>query len=125
MSGFPRKHKCVDDTLLYDAGIEQTFWHTYDFLERCAMVGVTLKQEKFMFCCREVEFVGFHVGWEAYKPTEDRLSAIRHFTMPGQPTITDVRSLFGFVNQLAPFLATAPIIEPFTDLLKKPTGRKV
>ncbi|MPC61064.1 hypothetical protein E2C01_055127 [Portunus trituberculatus] len=89
------------------------------------MVGVTLKPEKFMFCRSEVEFVGFHVGWEAYKPTEDRLSAIRHFTMPGQPTITDVRSLYGFVNQLAPFLAIAPIMEPFRDLLKKATGRKV
>ena len=73
ISDFPRKHKCVDDTLLYDASIEQAFWHTYDFLERCARRGITLKPEKFVFCRREVEFVGFHLGWEAYKPTEDRL----------------------------------------------------
>ena len=125
MSDFPRKHKCVDDTLLYDAGVEQSFWHTYDFLELCAKRGITLKPEKFVFCQRQVEFVGFNLGWEAYKPTEDRLSAIRLFTMPSQPTITEIRSLFGFVNQLAPFLATAPIMEPFRDLLKKPTGRKV
>ena len=110
---------------MYDANVEQAFWHTYDFLERCARRGITLKAEKFVFCRREVEFVGFHLGWEAYKPTEDRLSAVRHFTMPSQPTITDVRSLFGFVNQLAHILATAPIMEPFRDLLKKPTGRKV
>ena len=39
--------------------------------------------------------------------------------MPQKPTITDIRSWFGFVNQLAPFLAAAPIMEPFRDLLKK------
>ena len=121
---FPRKHKCVEDTLLYDSSVETSFWHTYDFLELCARRGITLKPEKFMFCRREVEFVGYHLGWEAYKPTEDRLSAIRNFALPSQPSITDIRSWFGFVNQLAPFLATAPIMAPFRDL-KKPTGRKV
>lgn len=45
--------------------------------------------------------------------------------MPAQPTITDVRSWFGFVNQLASFLATAPVMSPFRDLLKKPAGSKV
>ncbi|MPC20050.1 hypothetical protein E2C01_012981 [Portunus trituberculatus] len=29
-----------------------------------------MKPEKFKFCRRQVEFVGFHVGWDAYKPTE-------------------------------------------------------
>ena len=125
LSDFPCKHKCVDDTLLHDSSIEKSFWYTYDFLELCVRRGITLKPEKFMFCRREVEFVGFHIGWEAYKPTEDRLSAIRNFTLPTQPNITDIRSWFGFVNQLAPFLATAPIMAPFRDLLKRPTGRKV
>ncbi|XP_063888607.1 uncharacterized protein LOC135115606 [Scylla paramamosain] len=125
ISDFSRKQKCVDDTLLYNASTEQAFWHTYDFLEWCARRGITLKPEKFVFCQREVEFVGFQLGWEAYKPTEDRLSAIRHFTMPSQPTITNVKSLFGFVNQLALFLATGFIMEPFRNLLRKPTWRKV
>jgi len=121
----PRKHKCVDDTLLYDTSVEEAFWHTYDFLEVCAKARVTLKPEKFRFCRREVEFVGYHLGWDTYKPAEERLTAIRDFRMPAQPSITDVRSWFGFVNQLAPFLATAPLMAPFRDLLKKPVSRKV
>ena len=125
MTDFPHKHKCVDDTLLYDCSIEGAFWHIYDFLELCAKKDIILKPEKFRFCCREMEFVSFHLGWEEYRPTEDRLTAVRDFTMPAQPTITDVRSWFGFVNQLAPFLATAPVMTPFKDLLKKPTGKKV
>ncbi|XP_076036521.1 uncharacterized protein LOC143022265 [Oratosquilla oratoria] len=125
IAGIPRKFKCVDDTLLYDASVEDAFWHTYDFLETCAMKGVTLKTEKFRFCRRQVDFVGFHVGWDAYKPTEERLAAIRNFDMPVEPSITDIRSWHGFVNQLAPFLATAPVMEPFRELLRRPQGRKV
>ncbi|KAK3883907.1 hypothetical protein Pcinc_011809 [Petrolisthes cinctipes] len=124
VTDFPRKQKCVDDTLLYDSSVEGAFWHTYDFLELCAKKGITLKPEKFRFCKREVEFGDFHFGWEEYRP-EDRLVAIRNFTVPSQPTITDIRSWFGFVNQLAPFLAAAPVMTPFRDLLKKPTGSKV
>ena len=87
----PRKSKCVDDVLLHDTSVEQAFWHTYEFLETCAQKGITLNPEKFKFCCREVEFVGYHIGWEAYYPTEERLEALRSFTMPAKPTITDIR----------------------------------
>ena len=72
-----------------------------------------------------MDFVGFHLTWDAYRPTEDRPAAIRDFVMPAEPSITDIRSWFGFVNQIAPFLATAPIMAPFKDLLKKPTTKKV
>ena len=122
---FPRKHKCVDDTLLYDEGVEEAFWHTYAFLELCAERGITLNPEKFRFCRRDIDFVGYHLSWEGYRPTDDRLAAIRDFKMPTQPTITDVRSWYGFVNQVAPFVATAPVMEPFRDLLKHPTSKKV
>ncbi|XP_064106861.1 uncharacterized protein LOC135215838 [Macrobrachium nipponense] len=74
---------------------------------------------------REVDFVGFNLGWEAYKPTEERLAAIKNFPMPCQPPITDIRAWYGFVNQLAPFLATAPIMNTFREFLKKPTGKLV
>ncbi len=120
-----RKFKCIDDTLLHDESVEGAFWHAYELLEACARQGITLKPEKFRFGRREVEFVGFHVGWESYKPTDERLAAVRDFSMPAKPTLTDIRSWFGFVNQLAPFIATAPIMEPFRDLLKRPQGKRV
>ncbi|KAG0701317.1 Retrovirus-related Pol polyprotein from transposon 17.6 [Chionoecetes opilio] len=120
-----RKYKCVDDTLLYDTCVEDAFWHTYEFLDTCARAGVTLKPEKVWFCRREAEFVGFHLGWEHYQPTSESLTAIREFAMPDRPTITDIRSWHGMVNQLAPFLATAPVMEPFRELLKRPAGKRV
>lgn len=36
------------------------------------------------------------------------------------PTVTDVRACFGLVNQVAPLLAVALIMEPYRELLKKP-----
>ncbi|XP_068231981.1 uncharacterized protein [Palaemon carinicauda] len=110
---------------IYDDSIEGTFWHAYDSFETCAAKGITLKPEKFQFARREVDFVGFNLAWEAYKPTEEGLAAIKNFPMPRQPSITDVRAWYRFVNQLAPFLATAPIMIPFRELLKKRTGKLV
>lgn len=125
IQGIARKYKCVDDTLLYDSSIEEAFWHTYEFLATCATKGITLKPEKFRFARREVEFVGFRLGWDEYKPTDERLAAIKNFKMPNKPSISDIRSWYGFVNQLAPFLATAPIMKDFRELLKRPSGRSV
>lgn len=45
--------------------------------------------------------------------------------MPESPTLTDIRSWHGFVNQLAAFLTTEPIMEPFRELLHKPQREKV
>ena len=84
-----------------------------------------MNPEKFKFCRREVEFVGYNIGWEAYGPTEERLSAVRDFHMPAKPSITDIRSWFGLVNQSAPFLATVSVMQPFRDLLKKPASKSV
>lgn len=43
--------------------------------------------------------------------------------MPEELNITDICAWFGVVNQLAPFLSTAPIMEPFRDLLKTSDSR--
>ena len=69
----------------------------------------------------DYNFVGFHIGWDSYKPTDERLAAIQKFNMPEAPTLTDIRSWHGFVNQLA----TALVMEPFRELLRKPQGKKV
>ena len=123
----PRKGKVVDDTVIWDSDIVEAFYHTFDFLVLCAKNGVTLKPEKFKFARKEVDFCGFTIAWESFRPSDDSMSAIRNFPMPSEPTITDIRSWFGLVNQLAPFIATASIMAPFRDLLKssKLTSKKV
>ena len=125
IADIPRKLKCVDDTLLHDDSVSEAFWHTYDFLQRCLDNGVTLRPDKFSFCKRNVTFAGYLLGWEEYKPSHDLIKCITDFSMPPKPSLTDIRSWFGLVNQVAPFLAVAPIMEPFRELLKKPSGKTV
>lgn len=57
-----RKFKCIDDTLLYAAMVEESFWHACKLLETCVRKDITIKPEKFTFCKRETDFVEFHIG---------------------------------------------------------------
>ena len=127
ISDVPRKHKIVDDVLLYDKGIEEAFYHVFDYLYLCGENGITIHPGKFKFAQSQVDFVGYNIGCDDYKPSDDMLSAIRNFPMPDNPSLADIRSWFGLVNQVAPFLATAPVMAPFRDLLKpsNATGKKV
>ena len=42
-----RKIKLVDDTLLYNTDIKEAFYHTFDFVMRCAQNGIVLSKDKF------------------------------------------------------------------------------
>ena len=104
--------------MLHDTGIEESFWHAFDYLVLCWENGVTNNHSKFRFVKKEVDFVGFHVGWENYRPCDDMLRSIKEFQMPVQSSLADIRAWFGIVNQLVPFLVSAPLMSPFRDLLK-------
>ncbi|MPC88375.1 hypothetical protein E2C01_083276 [Portunus trituberculatus] len=45
--------------------------------------------------------------------------------MPAEPSLTDICSWHGFVNQLAHFLAIGPVMELFRELPRKPQGKRV
>lgn len=127
ISKVDRKIKIVDDVLLYDFSIEEGFFHTFDFLCLCALNGVTLNPPKFNFSQKRVDFVGFDIDWDNFKPSSSTMSAIKDFPMPDEPKLVDIRSWYGLVNQVAPFITLSPIMAPFRDLLKstKTSGNKV
>lgn len=50
LSDILRLHRIVDDTLLHDVSIKESFYHTLDFLNTCGSNGVTLNPKKFKFC---------------------------------------------------------------------------
>ena len=54
--------------MLHDPNIKKAFCHTFDYLVLCAENGVTLNKGKFKFAQREVEFVGYKVGWLDFHP---------------------------------------------------------
>ena len=68
-----RKIKLVNDTLLYDTNIKEAFYHTFDFLTRCAQNGIILNKDKFQFCEDTVQFGGLQITSSGVSPSESML----------------------------------------------------
>ena len=77
-----RKSKCVDDTIMWDDGIEEHWWRMIDFLNLLGRGGVILNREKFQFCQKSVDFAGFRVTSSEIKPLEKFIRAIKEFPTP-------------------------------------------
>ena len=113
----PRKVKIVDDALLWDSSIEESFFHTWDLLTIGATNGIVFSTSKFQFCQQEVRFGGLNITDSGVAPSDSMLSAIKEFPVP--KTLTDARSWFGLVNQVAWAYSVQPIMQPFRDLVKR------
>lgn len=113
----PRVVRCVDDSLLWDDNIEMSFWHTFEYVKKCADNGIIFNSEKFQFAMETAEFAGFEITADGYKPLRKLLNAVGNFPTP--TNITDVRSWFGLINQLSYTFAQAHVMAPFRELLTK------
>ena len=72
--------------------------------------------DKFKFCRETVEFAGLKITPNGIAPTDKILTAIKDFPQP--QNITDARSWFGLVNQVAWGYSLSSIMTPFRDLVK-------
>lgn len=115
----PRVVRCVDDSLLWDDNIEKSFWHTFEYLKKCADNGIIFNNDKFQFALETAEFAGFEITADGYKPLRKLLKAVSDFPTP--TNITDIRSWFGLINQLSYTFAQARVMTPFRELLTKKT----
>ena len=116
MSDYPQKQKIVDDCCSYDWKVDKHFFHICDFLTITARNGIIQNPAKFVFCRREVEFCGFRIRNDGVMPSEHTIEAIKNFPRP--KNLTDIRSLFGLVEQVSFCFAKSKYMEPFRDLLK-------
>ena len=116
----PRVVKIVDDALLYDESIEDAFYHTFDYLTLGAKNGIVFNKGKFQFCQEDVNFGGLRLTADGVAPSQTMLTAIMDFPTPS--TITDARSWFGLVNQVAWAYSLSPVMQPFRELVK-PSSR--
>ncbi|MCP3680923.1 MAG: hypothetical protein GY782_11975, partial [Gammaproteobacteria bacterium] len=124
VNGVRDKTKCVDDSLLWSNTLEEAFYKTCEYLTLTGKNGIIMNPKKFVFGKKEVEFAGFVIGKDTVKPSAKMLEAIEKFPEPR--TITDVRAWFGLVNQVSPFFAARPALQPFRELLKSPgTTKKI
>ena len=115
VSDIPNKTKCVDDTLMWSSSIEESFHQAVRWLDRCGWNGITLNIEKFVFAKENVEFTGFEITNSSVRPCPKLFDAIRNFPVP--TNITDMRSWYGLVNQVAYTFASAEVMSPFRRLL--------
>ena len=115
LSDFVRKERCVDDTIHYDDDLEEHWWRTIDFLRKVGESGIVLNPDKFQFCQKSVEFAGFRVGESSIEPLPKYLDGIRDFPTP--KTISDIRSWFGLVNQVANYAQLRDVMAPFRAYL--------
>jgi len=114
-ANFERVSRCVDDSLLWDLNIEEAFWHTYDYLKHCSENGIVFNRQKFEFAQETVEFAGFEMTPDGYRPPKRVLDSIRDFPTP--KSVTDIRSWFGAINQVAYAFSQSQTMAPFRDLL--------
>ena len=113
---FPNHLKCVDDSILWSDDISTNFYATCSFLDKCSAGGIIFNKDKFKFACEEVDYLGFHITNQGLKPTKEFVQNISSFPVP--TCITDVRSWFGCVQQIAYTFAASKILLPFRQLLR-------
>ena len=70
------KTKCVDDTLIWSADIEQAFNDAVLWLTRCGTNGITLNPKIFQFAQDTVQFAGFEISMSTVKPARKFTKAI-------------------------------------------------
>lgn len=97
--------------------IADTFFQAMRWLDICGKNGIILNSSKSQFSNDIVEFAGFEITPTTVRLCARYLEAIQHFPIP--QNITDVRSWFGLVNQVADTFAAAEKMLPFRELLKE------
>ena len=115
------KTKCIDDTLLWSNSLEESFFQACNWLDICGRNGITLNPENFIFGQETVEFAGCEITADSARPCRKFLNAIIDYPQPRN--ITDIRSWFGFINQVsyAFHISMTERMLPFRDFLKPGT----
>lgn len=115
LADFERQERIVDDNIHYDTDLAAHWWRTIELLSTLGTAGVVLNPDKFQFAQREVDFAGFRICDDRIDPLPKYFDAIRNFPVP--TSITDIRSWFGLVNQVANYGKLSDIMAPFRPFL--------
>ena len=119
VADIPNKTKCIDDVLLWSDTIKDSFFKAVQWLDLCGKNGITLNPNKFIFAQDTVEFAGFEITSDSVRPCKKFLRAILDFPEP--KNITDIRSWFELVNQVAYAFSMTDKMLPFRELLQPKT----
>jgi hypothetical protein len=71
--------RCVDDSCLWEETVEEQFMATCKYLTLGTNNGIVYTWKKFVFCQRELEFLGYWLGEDGVRSTLGMLESIRKF----------------------------------------------
>ena len=111
--------KIIDDVIQWSDTLEEAFFRICSMLSHCNQNGMVFSPEKFEFAKESVEFAGFQITMEGIKPTDKYVAAIKNFPTP--TNISEVRSWFGLINQVAYSFIKTEHMAPFRHLLSQST----
>ena len=92
-------YKAIDDALLLSDNLESSFFQACKWLDICGKNGIIQNPSKFKFGEDVVEFSGFEITLNSVRTAPSMLRAITD--LPTLKNLTDFRSWFGLVNQVA------------------------
>lgn len=95
------------------------FFRICSLLSHCNENGMVFNPEKFQFAKEEVEFAGFMITMSGIRPTDKYIDTILNFPTPRN--ISDARSWFGLINQVAYSFIKTNHMAPFRHLLSPST----
>ena len=76
--------RCVDDSILWGETIEENFMRTCEYLTLTGGAGIIMNHEKFVFCKKKLEFLGFELTEDGVEPGRELLKSILDFPRPCQ-----------------------------------------
>ncbi|XP_032442308.1 uncharacterized protein LOC116734877 [Xiphophorus hellerii] len=92
----------LDDVVVYSQSWEEHLIHLQEVLHRIRLAGLTVNPKKCNVAQREVEYLGFVIGFGKIKPQVGKMDAIHSFPVP--TTKKKVRGFLGLVGWYRKFI---------------------
>jgi len=112
----------MDDILIYGKTEEEHDRLVKEILERLQKNGLAVSPEKCVWKTQEVEFLGYIIGRNGMKMSEEKVKAVLSWEMP--KSLTEVQLFLGFPNFYRRFIQDySGVVRLLTELTKKEAGQ--
>jgi len=113
----------MDDILIYAHTKERHDNTVREVLKRLQENGLAVSPEKCIWKTQEVEFLGYIIGQEGIKMSQEKVEAVLSWQRPN--SLMEVQSFLGFANFYQRFIQDySQVARPLTELTKKEAGKE-
>jgi hypothetical protein len=118
LQGLDFAHVYIDDLLIASLSPQEHLQHLQLVFQQLEEHGIVINVPKSHFGVQELVFLGHHVDATGIRPLEEKVQAIREFSLPD--TQRKLRRFLGLVNFYRRFIpGGAAILQPLHSLLKR------